>query len=82
MSKTKIVCTLGPATDDEGILRDIILAGMDIARFNFSHQDHATHEMRVNLIKRLRDELKKPIPLLLDTKGPEIHADHGDHRRR
>jgi pyruvate kinase len=72
MRKTKIVCTLGPATDDESIMREIMLAGMNVARCNFSHQDHAMHKMRVDMIKKLRDELKMPLPLLLDTKGPEI----------
>lgn len=72
MRKTKIVCTLGPATDDEKILRQIILAGMDVARFNFSHQDHATHEARVDMLRKLREEQGRPIAMLLDTKGPEI----------
>lgn len=72
MRKTKIICTLGPATDDERVLRDIILAGMDVARINFSHQDHATHQTRVAAIKKLREELGRPIALLADTKGPEV----------
>ena len=72
MRKTKIVCTLGPATDNEVILRQIMLAGMNVARFNFSHQDHETHLMRAEMAKRLRKELKMSLPLLLDTKGPEI----------
>ena len=72
MRKTKIVCTLGPATDSEDVLRQIMLAGMDVARFNFSHQDHATHEKRVNMLRKLCKELNLPIPFLLDTKGPEI----------
>ena len=72
MRRTKIVCTLGPSTDEEAVLRRIMLAGMDIARLNFSHQDHETHEKRANMVKKLRSELKLPIPLLLDTKGPEI----------
>ena len=72
MRKTKIVCTLGPATDDEAVLREIMLAGMDVARLNFSHQDHATHQTRIDMVKKLRKELNRPIPLLLDTKGPEI----------
>ena len=72
MRKTKIVCTLGPSTDDETILRNIMLAGMNVARFNFSHQDHASHKLRADMVKKLRRELDLPIAMLLDTKGPEI----------
>jgi len=72
MRKTKIVCTLGPALDEEKILREVILSGMDVARFNFSHGDHVSHKIRYDMLVRLREELKKPIAALLDTKGPEI----------
>lgn len=70
--KTKIVCTLGPATDDPDILRQLILSGMDVARFNFSHQNQTIHRERINQLKLMRDELKRPIATLLDTKGPEV----------
>lgn len=72
MRKTKIVCTIGPATDDENILRSMMLAGMNVARFNFSHGDYATHQKRFEMIRKLRDELDLPIATLLDTKGPEV----------
>ena len=72
MRKTKIVCTLGPATDNEEVLREMMLAGMNGARVNFSHQDHAQHLERIEVVKRLRKELNLPIALLADTKGPEI----------
>lgn len=72
MRKTKIVCTLGPALDDEKILRDVILSGMDVARFNFSHGDHVSHKKRYDMLLHLREELQRPIASLLDTKGPEI----------
>ncbi len=72
MRKTKIVCTIGPATDDENIMRELMLAGMNVARFNFSHGDYATHEKRLRQIERLRKELDLPIATILDTKGPEI----------
>ncbi|MDE7104977.1 MAG: pyruvate kinase, partial [Ruminococcus sp.] len=72
MRKTKIVCTIGPATDDENIMRELMLAGMNVARFNFSHGDYQTHEKRLRQIERLRKELDLPIATLLDTKGPEI----------
>lgn len=72
MRKTKIVCTLGPATDNEDILRQLALCGMDVARFNFSHQTHEDHQRRVDMIKKLRGELGLPLAMLLDTKGPEI----------
>ena len=72
MRKTKIVCTIGPATDDENIMRELMLAGMNVARFNFSHGDYETHEKRFHQIETLRKELDLPIATLLDTKGPEI----------
>lgn len=72
MRKTKIVCTLGPATDDENVVREMMLSGMNIARFNFSHQTYAEHKMRADMLKKLRKELDLPIAFLLDTKGPEI----------
>ncbi|MBP3267030.1 MAG: pyruvate kinase, partial [Ruminococcus sp.] len=72
MRKTKIVCTIGPATDDENIMRELMLAGMNVARFNFSHGDYETHEKRFRQIEKLRRELDLPVATLLDTKGPEI----------
>ena len=71
MRKTKIVCTLGPSTDSEETLRQMILAGMNVARFNFSHGTHEDHLKRLNLLRRVREELKAPVAALLDTKGPE-----------
>ncbi|MEG0897681.1 MAG: pyruvate kinase [Ruthenibacterium sp.] len=70
--KTKIVCTLGPSTDKEGILRQMVMTGMNVARFNFSHGTHAEHTVRLNELKALRTELDLPVAALLDTKGPEI----------
>ena len=72
MRKTKIVCTIGPATDGENIMRELMLAGMNVARFNFSHGDYETHEKRFRQIEKLRKELDLPIATLLDTKGPEV----------
>ena len=72
MRKTKIICTLGPSTDREDILRDMILSGMNVARFNFSHGDYAEHTRRLEMLKRLRTELNCPVAALLDTKGPEV----------
>ena len=74
MRKTKIICTLGPAVDNEEILRKLMLKGMDVARINFSHGTLEEHKIRVDLFKKLINELKLPIPLLLDTKGPEIRT--------
>ena len=70
--KTKIVCTLGPATDREGVLREMLLAGMNVARFNFSHGSHEEHKARLDQLKALREELDLPVAAMLDTKGPEI----------
>ena len=72
--KTKIICTLGPAVDDERILRELMVNGMDAARINFSHGSHEEHKQRVDRFKKVRDSLKLPIPLLLDTRGPEIRT--------
>lgn len=70
--KTKIVCTLGPATDEEAILRSLIEEGMNVARFNFSHGSHEEQMGRLKMLRKLRTELKRPVAALLDTKGPEI----------
>ncbi len=72
MRKTKIICTLGPSTDDINVLREMILSGMDVARFNFSHASHEEHLKRLQKIEKLRKELGIPVATLLDTKGPEI----------
>ena len=74
MRKTKIICTLGPATDDKNVLRGLMLAGMDVARVNFSHGSHEEHQVRIDTVKELREELGLPVALLLDTKGPEIRT--------
>lgn len=72
--KTKIICTLGPATDDLEVLRRLMTNGMNCARINFSHGQHEDHLVRINAVKKMRDELNLPIALLLDTKGPEIRT--------
>lgn len=74
MRKTKIICTLGPATDDEKVLRQLCLGGMNVARMNFSHGDHDSHLVRLNMLQELREELGLPIAAMCDTKGPEIRT--------
>ncbi len=74
MRKTKIVCTLGPATDREGILETLVQEGMDIARMNFSHGDYNEHKGRMKVLKALREKYNRPVAILLDTKGPEIRV--------
>lgn len=74
MRKTKIICTLGPAVDDERVLKKLMLKGMNVARINFSHGTHEEHKKRVDTFKRVRDSLGLPIPLLLDTKGKGLQA--------
>ncbi len=74
MRKTKIVCTLGPATDDINVLKEMMLAGMDVARLNFSHGTHPEHKERIEKIKKLREELNLPVAIMLDTKGPAIRT--------
>ena len=70
--KTKIVCTIGPASRSEEVLRELMLEGMNVARFNFSHGNHEEKLETIILIKKLREELKLPVAILLDTKGPEV----------
>lgn len=74
MKRTKIVCTLGPASQDEEILKELMVNGLNVARQNFSHGDHEEHKVRMDLIKKLRKELNLPIAIMLDTKGPEIRT--------
>ncbi len=69
--KTKIICTIGPSSDSEEMLKKLCLAGMNVARLNFSHGTHEEHKLRIDTIKKVREELELPIALLLDTKGPE-----------
>ena len=71
MRKTKIVCTIGPASEKEDVLKEMCLAGMNVARLNFSHGTHEEQQKKVNLIKKVREELNLPIAIMLDTKGPE-----------
>ena len=71
MKKTKIICTLGPACADHDTLVRMVQAGMNVARFNFSHGTHETHRANIELVKRVREELNVPLALMLDTKGPE-----------
>lgn len=72
--KTKIICTLGPNSDNPEIMRGLAENGMDVARFNFSHGTHSEHKERLELLKKIRKEVDRPIAALLDTKGPEIRT--------
>ena len=72
MRKTKIICTLGPSTDKDDVLRELVANGMNVARFNFSHGSYEEHKGRLDNLKAIRAELGKPVAALLDTKGPEI----------
>ena len=72
MKKTKIICTLGPSSEDEEVLSKMIDAGMNVARLNFSHGTHEEHLKKIETIKKVRDKKKVPLPILLDTKGPEF----------
>ena len=74
MKKTKVICTMGPNTNDRELIKQLALSGMDIARFNFSHGDHEEQAGRFALVKSVREEINKPIATLLDTKGPEIRT--------
>lgn len=96
MRRTKIICTIGPSSQDEDMLRKIILAGMNVARFNFSHGDYEEHGLKLERTRKISRELNLPVAVLLDTRGPEIRPArlcrrqsrikgrpevHSDHRR-
>jgi pyruvate kinase len=72
--KAKIVCTLGPASAEESVLSRMILAGMDVARLNFSHGNHEQHAAYIQAIRRLSDELDKPVTILQDLQGPKLRV--------
>lgn len=74
IKKTKIVCTIGPASENKEILRLLVENGMNVCRLNFSHGSHEEHQKKINMIKEVREELNEPIAILLDTKGPEIRT--------
>ncbi len=74
MRKTKIVCTLGPSTENEDVLRQMMMEGMNVARCNFSHGTYDDHKRRMDMVKKLRKEVGKPVAILLDTKGPEVRV--------
>ncbi|MBQ4187731.1 MAG: pyruvate kinase, partial [Firmicutes bacterium] len=71
MRKTKIICTIGPASEREDVLKKMCQAGMNVARLNFSHGTHEEHLSKIERIKKVREELDLPIAIMLDTKGPE-----------
>ncbi len=72
--RTKIICTLGPAVDDDACIEELMVAGMDVARLNFSHGSYEEHKSRIDRIKRVREKLGLPCAIMLDTKGPEIRT--------
>ncbi len=74
MKKTKIVCTIGPASEDRAVFKELVLNGLNVARLNFSHGNHEEHLKRIKMIKSVREELNLPVAILLDTKGPEIRT--------
>ena len=81
MRKTKIICTIGPASESEAVFTQMCKAGLNVARLNFSHGNHEEHLKRIRTIRKVREELKLPIPIMLDTKGPEYRIGvFKDHR--
>ena len=74
MKKTKIVCTIGPASESEETLEQLIESGMNVARLNFSHGDHDEHLTRIKRIRKISEKLGQPVGIMLDTKGPEIRT--------
>ena len=74
LKRTKIVCTMGPACDNDETIREMIKAGMNVARFNFSHGSYEEHQGRIERVRRCAAEVGKPVGILLDTKGPEVRT--------
>lgn len=74
MKKTKIVCTIGPASENKEVFKELVKQGLNVARLNFSHGDHEEHLKRINMIKEVRQEMGEPVAIILDTKGPEIRT--------
>ena len=70
MRKTKIICTIGPTSESEEAIRELILSGMNVSRHNFSHGDHPSHKMKIERVRKVAEELGKTVAILLDTKGP------------
>ncbi|MDO4404434.1 MAG: pyruvate kinase [Atopobiaceae bacterium] len=79
--RTKIVCTLGPATEDDEVLRQMMLAGMDIARLNFSHGTHEYHRTNIERVRRISSELGVNVAIMVDTKGPEIRTRENENHQ-
>ena len=76
LRKTKIICTMGPKSLDEKVIEDMLKSGMNIARFNFSHGDHEYHKKGIEMFRKVRDKLKLPAAVLLDTKGPKYESEN------
>lgn len=74
LKKTKMICTVGPSTDKTGVLEQMLVAGMNVARFNFSHGNHEDHAKRIELVRAAARKVKRPVALMLDTKGPEMRV--------
>lgn len=74
MKRTKIVCTIGPASESKEVFKKLVVKGLNVARLNFSHGSHEEHGERIRVIKEVREELNEPVAILLDTKGPEIRT--------
>ena len=72
--RTKIVCTMGPATESDNVLRQLIVNGMNVARFNFSHGSHEYHRKNIERVRNISRELGLPVAIMLDTKGPEVRT--------
>ena len=74
MRKTKIVCTLGPSSTSKKVVKDMVLKGMNVARFNMSHGSYQSHHDIIEIVKEVREELNVPVAIMIDTKGPEIRV--------
>ena len=77
--KTKIVCTLGPSSESYDVLKDMVLAGMSVARFNMAHGSYEEHQRRIDVVKAVREDLGRPLAIMMDIKGPEIRTGRVPH---
>ena len=81
MRKTKIICTIGPACENEEVLKKMCLEGMNVARINFSYGTHEEHLKKIQLVKKVREELNLPIAIMIDTKGPEYQIETFENKK-
>ena len=79
MRKTKIICTLGPSSESYDVLKEMVQAGMSVARFNMAHGSYEEHQRRIDVVKAVREDLGRPVAIMMDIKGPEVRTGQVDN---